>query len=402
MSQDVLAGLARSASVAVRAGVAPVLMGARLAWHRPELNDPELPEPVRDWVASGKILLDEIFFASEIALARTIPARHLQRAAREQQDAVDFLEERGFLDDARSYHCDPEAPDRVMMDRARALGLSFQHIRFESGFEPHAEQPGRERWLKHETNHTAHAWILRHRGPERPWVICVPGYRMGTPMIDFAGFRAHWLYRELGVNVAIPVLPLHGPRRIGSRTGDGFFTGDFTKTLFAQTQAVWDARRLVAWLRARGATAIGVHGVSLGGYTAALIASLERDLACVVAGIPAIDFSRLMDSHVPELLKRAVELFGIDLARVAKLLRPVSPLEIEPMVAPEHRHLYAGVFDRLTPPDHARDLWHHWGRPRAHWFQGGHVSFMFDPALKGFVASAYQQAGLVGGSPARG
>jgi hypothetical protein len=166
--------------VAVRAGVAPVLMGARLAWHRPELDDPEIPEAIHGWVTAAKILLDEVFFASELALARTIPARHLQRAAREQEDAVHFLQESGFLDAPRSYHRAPEAPDRVVLDRGRAMGLSFQHVRFESGYEPHPDQPGHARWMKKEANHTAHAWMLRHRGQERPWVICVPGSGTGN------------------------------------------------------------------------------------------------------------------------------------------------------------------------------------------------------------------------------
>ena len=36
-------GLARGAVKALRAGVAPALIEARLAWHRPEFDDPELP-----------------------------------------------------------------------------------------------------------------------------------------------------------------------------------------------------------------------------------------------------------------------------------------------------------------------------------------------------------------------
>jgi hypothetical protein len=39
---------------------------------------------------------------------------------------------------------------------------------------------------------------------------------------DFTGFPAAWFHHELGLNVAFPVLPLHGPRKMGIRTGDGF------------------------------------------------------------------------------------------------------------------------------------------------------------------------------------
>jgi hypothetical protein len=57
-------------------------------------------------------------------------------------------------------------------------------------------------------------------------------------------------------------MPLHGPRRVGRRGGDGYLSGDFLDTIHAQTQAVWDIRRLIAWLRAEGAQRVGVQGVS--------------------------------------------------------------------------------------------------------------------------------------------
>jgi hypothetical protein len=389
----VLQGVGRGAGIALRAGFAPAVMGARLAWRRIGLDDPQLPETRWDWSNGAKILLDEIFFASEIALAEVLPARERARATAELRDADAWLEESGHLDDPRGYHADPPPIERARFERQWVAGFSFQHMRFESGFEPHPDEPGRARWLSYEPNRTAHAWVMRHRGPERPWALCIPGYRMGSPLVDFTGFRARWLYRELGLNVAIPVLPLHGPRSIGRRNGDGFFTGDFLSTLHAQTQAVWDVRRLVGWLRQRGAASVVAHGVSLGGYTAALVASVEEHLDGVVAGIPAIDVPRLLKSHVPGALRFAVDRLGFPAATVERVLHPVSPLALQPRVPAERRFLYAGLVDRLTPPDHARDLWLHWGRPRAHFYQGGHVSFLFEPGVKRLLRDAFRPAG---------
>lgn len=377
---------------ALRAGVAPVVMGARLAFHDTALDDPEVPE-VRDaWSTRAKILLDEIAFATEIASARVLPASQLARASAEQDQAIAFLEEGGYYADPESYHLIPSAPERVVLDRARHADISYRHIRFESGYEPHAGEPGAQRWQAQVPNRTAHAWLLRHRGEERPWVMCVPGYRMGSPIMDFAAFRVRWLYRTLGLNVAVPVLPLHGPRCEGRRGGDGFFTGDFLDTLHAQAQAVWDLRRLIAWLREHGAPAIGIHGVSLGGYTAALLASLEEGLEYVVAGIPAIDVARLMGAHVPGPLQKFTEAAGFSLERIARVMWPVSPLALQPKVPHAGRHLYAGLVDRLTPPDHARDLWVHWDRPNACFYQGGHVSFLFDAGVRQLMLDALRGA----------
>jgi hypothetical protein len=240
---------------------------------------------------------------------------------------------------------------------------------------------------------------MRHTGPNRSWIVCVPGYRMGHPAIDFAGFRARWLYRELGLNVAIPVMPLHGPRRVGRRGGDGYLSGDFLDTIHAQTQAVWDIRRLIAWLRAEGAPGLGIQGVSLGGYTAALLASLEDDLDCVIAGIPAVDFLRLFRSHAPAVLIDIASAIGIRFDRIEQLLRVISPLAHTPRVPRPKRYLYAGVADRLAPPDHALDLWHHWDHPRCEWYQGGHVSFLWEKNVQDLLREALTASGLA--SPRR-
>ncbi len=390
-----LNGLARGLELALRAGAAPLLIGARLTRRFREIRPPDLPAPRRGLGTFSKIALDELFFATELASASVISFRDRGRIVAEMEDAVELFDERGWLTDPSSYHRDPPPLARVLLERGSTPGLSYEHMRFESGYAPHPGEPGRERWLGYQANHTAHAWVLRHPGPPRAWVVCIPGYRMGHPWVDFAGFRARWMHQKLGLNVAIPVLPLHGPRRIGRRGGDGFFTGDFVDTLHAQAQAIWDVRRLITWLLDQGAPAVGIHGVSLGGYTTALVASLQDGLDCVIAGIPATDFVRLVRSHVPAVLLRAADRLGFDFDRIERLLHVVSPLAFEPKVPRERRYLYAGVFDRLASPEHARDLWHHWDRPRVAWYSGSHVSFLWEPEVKRLLHEAFNDSGLL-------
>src|SRR3989442_416086 len=57
----------------------------------------------------------------------------------------------------------------------------------------------------------------------------------------------------------------------------------------AESQAVWDLRRLIGWIRRQAATHVGVFGISLGGYTSAVLAGIEDGLACVIAGVPPSD-----------------------------------------------------------------------------------------------------------------
>ena len=244
--------IARGMFLAIRSGAAPIVLGARLAGVGPG-NRTGIPTPRRSFALASKIALDEFFFATEIVSAPIVPLRDARRVVRELARSLDLFAERGWLDDPASYHREPPPLEIASIDERRSTLTRYRHLRYESGYEPHVGEPGRGRWLSYRSNRMAHAWLLRHPGPPRPWLVCIPGYRMGRPVVDFAGFRARWLYRDLGLNIAIPVLPLHGPRRIGRRDGDGFFTGDFVDTLHAQAQAVWEVRRLIGWLRSHGA-----------------------------------------------------------------------------------------------------------------------------------------------------
>jgi len=70
------------------------------------------------------------------------------------------------------------------------------------------------------------------------------------------------------------------------------------------------------------------------------------------------------------------------------VLRVVSPLALPVRVGRDRRFLYAGVADRLAPPHHAWNLWRHWERPRVVWYQGSHVSFLFEPSVQSLLEEA--------------
>jgi len=220
---------------------------------------------------------------------------------------------------------------------------------------------------------------------------------MGFPFVDLQAFPTHKLHDTLGFNLVFPVLPLHGPRRVGFQSGDRFLDGDCVETIHAEAQSIWDLRRILSWIRCESASAIGVYGLSLGGYNAALLATLERDLSCVIAGIPAVDFLSLGRMHTPAKSITCAEECGVEWPRMADILRVISPLAMPPLIPKSRLFIFGGSADIIVPPDQPRSLWNHWGKPRIAWYPGGHFSFRWESSvhrlLRDALASSMPDAG---------
>jgi len=382
--------------LALRSALAPGVLASR--WLAPPGTpfDREAPPPARSLGVVGKMLLDEVFFLSELLSLRLAFVRDFERLMAEVGEAVDLFARRGWLADPGAYHPDPPPLEPIDMRRTSSRGIGYQHLAFASDYAPHEGEPGRERWLGYARNRTGHAWVLEHPGRPRPWLVCIHGYRMGFPLADFTGFPVRWLHRRLGLNLAFPVLPLHGPRTQGRRTGDGFLSGDYLDTVHLQAQAAWDIRRLLGWLQhERDAPAIGAYGLSLGGYTAALVAALAPELDAVICGVPATSHTAIARRNLPEFLVRYTEWLGFAWDRIEALLRVVSPLSLPPRVPWERRFLYAGTADRLVPADGVCALWRHWDRPRLEWYHGSHVSFGWERPVRELLVEAFERSGLV-------
>ena len=381
------------ALIAVSAAGA-IAAGAHSVHFEPPVEEVPAPRP-STWL-SAQVAVDEALLAT---MSASLPMPRTGDHARiegEAAQARELFEARGWLEKPADYHNTPPPLEKPLLRETRVHRIHYEHLSFESGYEPRAEEPGRERWLSYAPNRIAHAWVLRHADGPRPWLVCIHGYQMGAPLIDFAAFPPPWLHERRGLNLLVPMLPLHGRRKIGRRSGDGYLSGDVLDSVHAEAHAMWDIRRMLGWVRAQGATAVGVMGYSLGGYNAALLASLDDDLACAIPGIPATDFARLYTRHGPMLQVRDAERRGVDEERMQEVLRVVSPLALTPKVPRDRRYLFAAVADRLVPPDQVRDLWRHWDRPRIEWYQGGHLSFRAHPAVVRLIDEGLRDSGLVG------
>ncbi|MCU1448475.1 MAG: hypothetical protein JWP02_645 [Acidimicrobiales bacterium] len=343
----------------------------------------------------GHALADEAVIAGFRVVKPPAPTSWLVRAEREAGAAIELYDERGWLADPATFYPEPPVLERPTTRWERTRKLRYSRLSYESRYEPFPDEPGRDRWLSYKSNRRARAWVLQHPEP-RPWLVCVHGTSMGKANMDLALFRARWLHHELGLNVALPVLPLHGPRGDALPPHAAFPGEDVMDNIHGIAQSVWDVRRLVRWAQAQGDMPVGITGVSLGGFVTALVAGLEDDLACAILGVPAVDLIDLIEHHSP---RGGDEQYQRMLVLARQLGTVVSPLSLVPRLPVERRFVYAGLADRLAHPRHqVGRLWEHWDRPSVLWYKGGHVAFSRSKEVGRFVRRALESSGLT--SPA--
>ncbi|HYQ90943.1 MAG TPA: alpha/beta hydrolase [Candidatus Competibacteraceae bacterium] len=355
-----------------------------------EVPAPKLSARLGAEVAIDETMLGMLEFSIPILLKKDPGS-----IGREVQIAHELFQERGWLDMPAAYHRTPPALTEPHWHWRRAAGVDFEQLSFASDYEPWPDEPGSERWLGYSPNCHSYAWILRQPDPGRPWLLCIHGQGMGVPQLDLRAFRAMQLYRRFGLNLAFPILPLHGPRTVGRWPRETVFSGDILDAIHAEAQALWDLRRLLTWIRAQGAIRIGVYGISLGGYSAALLASLDSDLAGVIAGIPASDITDLIAYHISSRQRRRAERAGLQFAELGAVMRVVSPLALTPCIPRARRAIFGAVADRIVPASQVYELWLHWERPALLWYQGSHLSSTLHKTVAMFVEDRLRQAELI-------
>lgn len=224
------------------------------------------------------------------------------------------------------------------------------------------------RWAAHPQNQTVP--IRWFRGPTpRPTILLLHGYLGGPFAIEERVWPVRWLVSR-GMDVVLFTLPFHGERRRpGSRGAPPFPAADPRFTIEGFRQAIIDIRALTAWLRNRGASAVGAMGMSLGGYTTAL-ASTIVDLDFAVPFIPL--------ASIADFAREGGRLIGTATQKREQheLLEStyswVSPFHRPSRVPKAGRMVIAGRRDRITPIRHAERIAEHFDAPLVV-FSGGHL-----------------------------
>ena len=146
-------------------------------------------------------------------------------------------------------------------------------------------------------------------------------------------------------------------------------------------QAVHDFRSVIDYLEYTGVDRIALTGMSLGGYTSALIASVDDRIQAVIPNVPVVAPDQTVDDWFPAnkvvQLRNLVSSTDRDLTTGAT--KYSSPLNYAPLVPKDRRLIITGLGDRLAPPEQAEMLWEHWDRCAFHWFPGNHILHVSQP-----------------------
>jgi len=246
---------------------------------------------------------------------------------------------------------------------------------------------------RHPQNAIARARWFRHDRPAAA-LVCLHGWGAGRFAFEELCFDAGRFYR-LGLDVVLATMPFHAQRGPRWSLRPVFPGAEPVRANEGFAQAARDLRGLFGALRARGAPGVALTGISMGGFTTALLATVEPELEAVVPMLPFGSLPALIWEHgqVTAAMASAAA-SGVDQARFAAAFAAITPLARTLRVARERVLLIAGRHDRVTHPDHARRLAEHFGAP-LEFFGGSHLLQLDRGAALSALARFLRARGLV-------
>jgi hypothetical protein len=241
-------------------------------------------------------------------------------------------------------------------------------------------------------NRICRARWFRHHEPA-PVFVALHGFGAGNFLFEERAYQASWLYSK-GLDVVLTTLPMHAKRGPAMTLRPLFPSPDPIVTNDGFAQAAHDVRALITLLRKRGVP-VGLSGMSLGGLTTSLLATLI-DLDWVIPIVPVSSVAKFMWAmgEGSDVRQRAIEK-GLTYELFATSFVPTAPLERKPLVDAERVLLIAGERDRVVPIHHAELLREHFGARDVVTFAGAHIVQLGRGAIFRSVLSFLRERGVV-------
>ena len=348
--------------------------------------------PARSDLSPGQRAVVDMFAMSDLALrtaassllsttvAPSVLAHAMRHPGSERNNLAFYAELAAERDIAKSFPAPTELPE-VRSRHASLLAEwvangTVDNISFRSSFT--AINPAmRKQWNTFRSNSIARAQHWRHDDGPRPTLCVIHGFMGSSYLFNGLFFSLPWYYRS-GYDVLLYTLPFHGRRaeRFSPFSGYGYFASGLAGFAESMAQAVHDFRSIVDYLRHNGVERVALTGLSLGGYTSALLAAVEDRLEAVIPNCPVVTPAKLFDEWFPanKMVGLGLRLANINRDELNAGLSYHCPLNYEPVIPKDRRMIITGLGDRMAPPDQAVKLWEHWDHCALHWFPGSHIA----------------------------
>ena len=292
--------------------------------------------------------------ALQIAYA-VVGLKHAPKSKWKLEEALEFLSGPDFIPAASD-------PARIEFDGPR-------HFKFSTPRPSEVEE-----------NNIVYGRLYRcaERWQERPAIILLDGYppignHFAFPLLARRVNRA-------GFNVATLVAPRTLQRRPRRPIEENCL--EFAR---AMAQNVAEIRALTGWLLDEGCPAVGLVGVSIGGWAPGLIACSDAHIAAVVLIMPAVAW-RMWRSSPPIVWRRARKAFqALRPAHEAMDTTRLNLISSTPVIPKENILLIKGNHDLFADTQPIEELWQNWGHPEIWRLPHGHISGLFVPGLTGRV-----------------
>lgn len=289
--------------------------------------------------------------------------------------ALDRYNDPGVLADPDRLLAPPGRPPLLTPQATRAIaGGRATHYTFRSPYRPLDPDYARE-YAGYDRVGTVHLHAWQHDRPAPASILLAHGWCVGHRRLHEIEFSIPTLFRELGLDVYLYVQPFHSLRKPTTArfSGELFPSTDLVRTNEAFVQTCQDLRAAIGAILEHNPAPLGMMGSSLGGYTSALIASIDPRLSFVAPIMAPASLAGLFWDHGEgDPFRVQAEALGMTRERFHRAWALHCPLTYAPKIAWERRLIISARGDALVTDAHADVLWEHWQRPRRFRFTGGH------------------------------
>jgi hypothetical protein len=219
---------------------------------------------------------------------------------------------------------------------------------------------------------------LGPRGWKSPAMFLLHGH-MSVSDVGYRWWASN--LNKLGWTALFFHLPYHYSRRpAGVLSGEMALSSNLIRTSEAIRQAVVELRAVMGVLRRRGCPHVGFWATSYGGWVAALLLALEKDVSTAWLLEPIVDVDwAVWESPATVVLRAQLKKRGISRESVKRHMAKVCPGWQKPMLPTERILFLAGIFDRIATPETIQEIAARWSGAHYAEFRQGHVGYQLMP-----------------------